>query len=81
MLYTLGSTLFVVSGVAGEVAAVGAAQGTPGAGSLPAGLIGWPNAVAANLCFMPAGIIQVGCLWGEGPPRRQARLPAARCTA
>ncbi len=63
MLYTLGSVLFVVSGIAGEIKSVAVpAVPTPGLTSSFAGLIGWTNAVAANLCFFPAGILQVSRL-------------------
>ncbi len=59
-LFTIGSILFVVSGVAGLVTPIGnPTNPTPGGASAPAGLIGWPNAVAANLFFFPAGLIQV----------------------
>lgn len=50
-----------------------------GLSSLRARLVGWPSAVAANLCFFPGGLIQVGrmlamlgcwwwgCGWGQLP--------------
>ena len=64
-LFTIGSILFVVSGVAGLVTPIGnPTNPTPGDASAPAGLIGWPNAVAANLFFFPAGLIQVRCKVG-----------------
>ena len=60
VLYTLGSALFIVSGAAGEVQSVAVpAQQPPGVTSLFAALIAWPNVVAANLCFFPAGLIQI----------------------
>lgn len=48
------------SGVAFEVTAIGNVDGLPGLRSVPAALIGWTNSIAANLCFFPAGLIQVG---------------------
>lgn len=61
VLFTIGSVLFVVSGVAALVARIGnPTNPTPGAASAPAGFIGWPNAIAANFFFFPAGLIQVG---------------------
>ena len=45
--------------------------------SLYAALYAWPNVCAANLCFFPAGILQV---WGSsGGQQRPAR--ALRCVA
>lgn len=61
------------------VTAVGnPAEKPPGLASLTAALIGWPNLIAANLCFFPGGIMQVGrgswlagcarVCWGRGGP-------------
>lgn len=64
-----GSLLFVVSGVAGEIQSVAVLPSPPpGLRSLFAGLIGWPDVIAANLFFFPAGILQVSS-------------QAAQCTA
>ena len=60
-LFSIGSILFVISGSANLVTAVGnPANPTLGGASAPAGLIGWPNAGAAKCFFFPAGLIQVG---------------------
>ena len=61
VLFTIGSVLFVVSGAAALVTRIGnPTDPAPGAASAPAGFIGWPNAIAANFFFFPAGLIQVG---------------------
>ncbi|EFN50967.1 hypothetical protein CHLNCDRAFT_141603 [Chlorella variabilis] len=57
ILYSLGSLLFVISGVAGEIQSV--VESSDGVRSLSAALIAWPNLIAANLCFFPAGAIQI----------------------
>ncbi|PRW60337.1 integral membrane [Chlorella sorokiniana] len=74
VLFTVGSTLFVISGVAALVTAVGnPTNPIPGAASAPAGLIGWPNAIAANFFFFPAGLIQlVEAVNMDLPKRRRA---------
>lgn len=67
LLFTLGSALFVVSGMAGEFEAVGDPPTQPvGLRSASAALIRWPNVVAANLCFFPAGILQASRGAGGG---------------
>ncbi|KAL4424697.1 hypothetical protein ABPG77_004504 [Micractinium sp. CCAP 211/92] len=59
LLFTLGSALFIVSGVAGEFEALADPTADPaGLRSPSAALLRWPNLVAANLCFFPAGIMQ-----------------------
>ncbi len=59
LLFTLGSALFIVSGVAGEFEALADPTTDPaGLRSPSAALLRWPNLVAANLCFFPAGIMQ-----------------------
>ena len=68
------------SGVAFEVTAIGNVEGEPGLGSLPAALIGWTNCVAANLCFFPAGIIQVGAPVGLCGRHEGGGVPVA-CSA
>ncbi len=77
LLFTLGSILFVVSGAATLVRPVEEPSAQPpGLRSANAGLIAWPNAVAANLCFFPGGILQVSrslaCPWwrADGMPLR-----------
>ena len=61
VLYTCGSVLFLLSGIAQEVKNIGDPTASPpGLSSPTARLIGWPTAVAANLCFFPGGILQAG---------------------
>ena len=55
-LYLLGSLLFCVAGVAGVVHGVLLSSG---ATSLNFWLIALPSMLAANLCFWPAGYLQV----------------------
>lgn len=59
LLFTLGSVCFVLSGAAALWRSVGDAAEPAGLASLAAALVSWPNAVAANLCFFPAGLLQV----------------------
>jgi len=66
--FTSGSALFCVSGVAGVIRPV--VEDAQGPGSLSFLLIALVNVVAANLCFFPAGYLQIVESLNMGLPRR-----------
>lgn len=60
LLFAIGSTVFLTTGICSVVRSIGDPAAVPlGLRSLHAALWAWPNTLAANLLFFPAGILQV----------------------